>query len=78
MEHQLSWKPQGSLIASIQRKTDLGEEDSVDVIFFERNGLRHGEFDTRLPLDEKVESVCWNSNSEALAVVCLLYTSRCV
>ncbi|CAE6510165.1 APG_G0038810.mRNA.1.CDS.1 [Saccharomyces cerevisiae] len=69
MEHQLSWKPQGSLIASIQRKTDLGEEDSVDVIFFERNGLRHGEFDTRLPLDEKVESVCWNSNSEALAVV---------
>ncbi|KAL3233433.1 hypothetical protein RNJ44_03473 [Nakaseomyces bracarensis] len=69
MEHNLSWKPQGSLIASIQRKTYLDEESSLDLIFFERNGLRHGEFDTRLPLDEEVRSICWNCNSEVLTIV---------
>ncbi|CCF56038.1 hypothetical protein KAFR_0A06030 [Kazachstania africana CBS 2517] len=69
MEHNLSWKPQGSQIASIQRKTNMGEENSLDLIFFERNGLRHGEFDTRLPLDEKVNYLCWNSNSEILTLV---------
>lgn len=69
MEHNLSWKPQGSLIASIQRKTYLDEESSLDLIFFERNGLRHGEFDTRLPLDEEVRSLCWNCNSEVLTIV---------
>lgn len=69
MEHLLSWKPQGSQIASVQRSTDKGEENSLDIIFFERNGLRHYEFDSRLPLDEKIVSLCWNSNSEILTVV---------
>ncbi|CCD27111.1 Elongator subunit IKI3 NDAI_0J02190 [Naumovozyma dairenensis CBS 421] len=69
MEYNVSWKPQGSLIASIQRKTHLAEENSLDLIFFERNGLRHGEFNTRLPLDEEVKGLVWNCNSEVLAIV---------
>lgn len=69
MEHNLSWKPQGSLIASVRRSTHLGEEANLEIIFFERNGLRHGEFDTRLSLDEIINDVCWNSTSEVLAVV---------
>lgn len=69
MEDNLSWKPQGSLIASVQRRTNRGEENSLDLIFFERNGLRHGEFDLRLPLDEKVKSLAWNNNSEVLTIV---------
>lgn len=69
MEGNVSWKPQGSLIASIQRKTEIVGEESLDLIFFERNGLRHGEFDTRLPLDEPVMDICWNSNSELLTIV---------
>ena len=69
MDENLSWKPQGSLIASIQRNTNRGDENSLDLIFFERNGLRHGEFDTRLNLDEKVLDLAWNSNSEILAIV---------
>ena len=69
MEHLLTWKPQGSQIVSVQRNTDKGDENSLDIIFFERNGLRHYEFDSRLPLDEKIVSLCWNSNSEILTVV---------
>lgn len=65
-ENQLAW---GNLIASIQRKNYGNEEDSLDLIFFERNGLRHGEFDTRLPLDAPVESIAWNSNNEVLAIL---------
>ncbi|GMM57119.1 Elongator subunit [Maudiozyma humilis] len=69
MEENLAWKPQGALIASVQRKTNMGEENSLDLIFFERNGLRHGEFDTRLHLDEKIYDLAWNSNSEILAII---------
>ncbi|CAL9729265.1 elongator complex protein 1 [Monosporozyma unispora] len=69
MEHLLTWKPQGSQIVSVQRNTNKGEENSLDIIFFERNGLRHYEFDSRLPLDEQINSLCWNSNSEILTVV---------
>ncbi|EDO15594.1 hypothetical protein Kpol_483p13 [Vanderwaltozyma polyspora DSM 70294] len=69
MENNLSWKPQGSLIASIQRKDFNTEEESLELIFFERNGLRHGEFSTRLPPNEKVRQLCWNNNSEVLTIV---------
>ncbi|SCU94409.1 LAME_0F07360g1_1 [Lachancea meyersii CBS 8951] len=67
-ENPLTWKPQGSLIASIQRKDQIPGEESINVLFFERNGLRHGEFDTRLAMDEKVLDLSWNSSSEALAI----------
>ncbi|QLL33249.1 hypothetical protein HG536_0E01600 [Torulaspora globosa] len=69
MEHGLSWKPQGSLIASIKRVAHLENEQALELIFFERNGLRHGEFDTRLPVDEEIKSLAWNCNSEVLTIV---------
>lgn len=64
----LSWKPSGNLIASIQRFTD-----HVDVVFFERNGLRHGQFPIRLSIEEMNDwgvdiSLVWNLESSVLAV----------
>jgi len=69
MESALSWRPAGNTIASIQRR-----EDRIDVVFFERNGLRHGEFGLRLSKDEmqtRASSVQlqWNTDSTVLAVV---------
>ncbi|KAI1325872.1 elongator complex protein [Xylariaceae sp. FL0255] len=67
MESALSWRPSGNLMASIQRL-----EDHVDVIFFERNGLRHGQFSLRPPEDgtlaDKRIQLNWNSDSTVLAV----------
>ena len=73
LESALSWRPAGNLIAGIQRR-----EDRIDVVFFERNGLRHGEFQLRLS-KEAMESwgsaisLSWNVNSTVLAV---LYKDR--
>ncbi|KAL1741747.1 IKI3 family-domain-containing protein [Schizophyllum fasciatum] len=48
LEHPLSWRPSGNLIAGTQRfgfeGGGAGRPERHDVIFFERNGLRHGEF----------------------------------
>lgn len=67
MESALSWRPVGNLIASIQRL-----EDRVDVIFFERNGLRHGQFSLRSPegrtLTKDEIHLSWNADSTVLAV----------
>lgn len=67
-EHTLAWKPQGSLIASTQRRFEPELNDSVlDVIFFEKNGLRHGEFDSRLNANvDNIYKIDWSSNSEIL------------
>ncbi|EMG48183.1 IKI3 Elongator complex protein 1 [Candida maltosa Xu316] len=68
LEHNLSWKPQGSLIASTQRHLD--DEDNMevlDLVFYERNGLRHGQFNTRLdPETMNIENLTWSSDSETL------------
>lgn len=67
LEHNLSWRPSGSLIASTQRCKDEDGLDVLNVAFYERNGLRHGEFNTRLnPFEESVLDLEWSSNSEAL------------
>lgn len=68
LESPLSWRPVGNLIAGIQRKPS-----GVDVVFFERNGLRHGEFTLKTgektPSTElKVNSMLWNGDSSVLAV----------
>lgn len=65
LEGSLSWRPAGNLMAAIQRFAD-----HVDVIFFERNGLRHGQFTLRAPeaLTDRI-SLEWNSDSTVLAVV---------
>ncbi|EAW10179.1 Elongator subunit IKI3 [Aspergillus clavatus NRRL 1] len=69
LESALSWRPSGNLIAGIQRL-----DDRVDVVFFERNGLRHGEFTLRLTAEETVSwaseiQLSWNVDSTVLAVL---------
>ncbi|XP_043371415.1 elongator complex protein 1 isoform X2 [Dermochelys coriacea] len=64
LEQALAWKPSGSLIASTQEKPN-----KHDVVFFEKNGLLHGEF--TLPFQKgqaKVNELLWNLDSTILAV----------
>ncbi|KAL1960232.1 hypothetical protein VTO42DRAFT_8775 [Malbranchea cinnamomea] len=68
LEGALSWRPAGNLIAGIQRR-----DDRIDVVFFERNGLRHGEFTLRLNKGERETwasniQLDWNIDSTVLAV----------
>ncbi len=68
LEGALSWRPAGNLLAGIQRL-----QDRIDVVFFERNGLRHGKFSLRLT-QEEMETwatgphLKWNIDSSVLAV----------
>ncbi|XP_037351049.1 elongator complex protein 1 [Talpa occidentalis] len=60
----LAWKPSGSLIASTQDKPN-----QQDVVFFEKNGLLHGQFTLPFLKDEvKVNDLLWNADSTVLAV----------
>ncbi|KAH7106712.1 IKI3-domain-containing protein [Auriculariales sp. MPI-PUGE-AT-0066] len=84
LEHGLAWRPNGSIIASTQRfgfpGGGSGNKDRHDVVFFERNGLRHGEFQLREPSKEpelsatesqwdyRVKELAWSSDSTTLAV----------
>ncbi|KAJ5232465.1 hypothetical protein N7468_005421 [Penicillium chermesinum] len=68
LEGALSWRPSGNLIAGIQRL-----ENRIDVVFFERNGLRHGQFTLRLSEEERQTwasriHLSWNIDSTVLAV----------
>lgn len=68
LEGALSWRPAGNLIAGIQRL-----EDRIDVVFFERNGLRHGQFSLRLTSEQlhlpgQHIKLSWNPDSTVLAV----------
>ncbi|KAI9671737.1 MAG: hypothetical protein M1831_003265 [Alyxoria varia] len=68
LEGALSWRPAGNLLAGIQRL-----DDRIDVVFFERNGLRHGEFSLRVAkqdMDSWASSISlsWNIDSTVLAV----------
>ncbi|KAK4189902.1 putative Elongator complex protein 1 [Podospora australis] len=68
LEGALSWRPEGNLMAGIQRLSDR-----IDVVFFERNGLRHGQFTLRTPEDApdvtQDLTLEWNSDSTVLAVI---------
>lgn len=69
IEHNLAWRPMGSLIASTQRTRDSDGDEVLNVAFFERNGLRHGEFNSRLdPASEAILDIQWSTNSDALAL----------
>ncbi len=64
----LSWRPVGNLLAGIQYQNDLAR-----VVFFERNGLRHGQFNLRLSKEELQTwgsniRLKWNVDSSVLAV----------
>lgn len=69
LESAISWRPAGNLIAGVQRLSD-----HVEVVFFERNGLRHGQFSLRLTLEELKTSgkhiqLSWNNDSSVLAII---------
>lgn len=64
----LSWRPAGNLICGVQCL-----ESRADIVFFERNGLRHGQFPLRLTEEEMKSSITdvslkWNVDSSVLAV----------
>ncbi|CAB4380600.1 unnamed protein product [Rhizophagus irregularis] len=63
LEHVLSWRPSGNLISSSRRLPDKHE-----IIFFEKNGLRHGEFSLRETQTHKIIEILWNCDSTILAV----------
>lgn len=59
----LAWRSDGSLIASVQKRSK-----SQWVIFFENNGLRHGQF--QVPdMDNDIAELYWNCNGNILAVL---------
>ncbi|KAH3683919.1 hypothetical protein WICPIJ_005119 [Wickerhamomyces pijperi] len=68
-EWQLDW---GTLITSVKRSVvvdelDQSENEQLEVIFFEKNGLRHGQF-TVPPTVKQINTLKWNSTNEVLAV----------
>ena len=63
LEGVLSWRPSGQWIATVQRKN----ESEVEIVFLERNGLRHGGFPLRNP-GSRIRELAWNCDSSILAV----------
>lgn len=68
LEGALSWRPSGNLIAGIRRSSQR-----IEVVFFERNGLRHGQFALRCTPEELLDmkspvALTWNCDSTVLAV----------
>lgn len=68
LEGALSWRPSGNLLAGVCRSSD-----KIEIVFFERNGLRHGQFDLRFAAEELSKlrvglKLKWNSDSNVLAV----------
>lgn len=80
LESNLSWRPSGNVIATTQKIND-----KYLISFFEKNGLKHGEFDIPVNPNTIVEDIIWSSDSEILTLQCrdtetnmqtlLLYTS---
>lgn len=64
LEGVLSWRPSGNWITTVKRTSD----EAVEVVFLERNGLRHGGFKLRKP-GVKIRELTWNSDSSVLAVL---------
>ena len=64
MESCFCWKPSGSLIATSQRKVHRH-----DIVFFELNGLQHGEFSLPFQQDQvHIDRLDWNCDSSILAL----------
>lgn len=66
LEETLAWRPNGSVLASVQF---LRAQNKRQVVFFERNGLRHGEFVLPEGNRKKVTDLSWSSDSNILAIV---------
>ena len=62
----LAWQPRGALIAAAGR---IEGEDSDCVVFYERNGLRRGEFTLpRGDVGAEITSLAWSADSACLSV----------
>eukprot|EP01130_Rhizamoeba_saxonica_P018104 TRINITY_DN8970_c0_g1_i1.p1 TRINITY_DN8970_c0_g1~~TRINITY_DN8970_c0_g1_i1.p1 ORF type:complete len:1235 (+),score=288.72 TRINITY_DN8970_c0_g1_i1:3753-7457(+) len=59
----ISWRPFGNLIASTQIN-----ETEEKIIFFERNGLQHGEF-SLIHKNSHILDMRWNSESDILTIL---------
>jgi len=72
LEEALSWRPSGNIIASSQRLPNKHV-----IAFFEKNGLRHGEFSLPFTQNEcKIRLLSWNFESSILAVWCEYTTGK--
>ncbi|KAJ8714548.1 hypothetical protein PYW07_002773 [Mythimna separata] len=65
LESNLSWRPSGNLIATTQKLND-----KYLVSFFEKNGLKHGEFEIPVNSNTVVEDITWSTDSEILTLQC--------
>lgn len=65
LEANLSWRPSGNVIATTQTL-----KDKYVVSFFEKNGLKHGEFKINVSPTLKVEDIAWSNDSEILTLQC--------
>lgn len=72
LSHVLAFRPTGNLIASTQRfggpqaQWAPGRDGRHDLVFFERNGLRHGEFSLREDGPAQREGVKPGDNGSAI------------
>lgn len=65
LESPLAWMPSGELLGT----TQVTSAGARQVAFFERNGLSHGGFPLRSPLEHHVVDMQWNADSTVLAVL---------
>ena len=67
MTQHFMYRPSGYLLASLQRKPHRD-----DVVFFEPNGLQHGEFLFQtLPVEWRVKELLWSHDSTVLCAWCV-------
>ncbi|XP_054720167.1 putative elongator complex protein 1 [Uloborus diversus] len=65
LEEAVCWKPSGNLIACSQQ-----DADKHKIIFFEKNGLQHGEFSLPFKTNtNRVLTLSWNTDSNILLVI---------
>uniref|UniRef100_T1KUN2 Uncharacterized protein n=1 Tax=Tetranychus urticae TaxID=32264 RepID=T1KUN2_TETUR len=82
LEHTLTWRPEGNLITSSRYY-----QNKHEIVFFEKNGLRHGEFN--LPIEPGsfiIRQLTWSTDSKVFLVhgydcnrnleIVFLYTMR--
>lgn len=64
--HLVAWQPSGSVIAGAEY-LQKGQKKQYRIIFWEKNGLRHLEFDLPAKI-ESVQQLFWNVDSSILFV----------
>ncbi|XP_038221974.1 putative elongator complex protein 1 [Zerene cesonia] len=65
LEANIAWRPSGNFVATTQKLPDR-----YLVSFFEKNGLKHGDFEIPVSENIQVENILWSQDSEILTLVC--------